>query len=82
MPGRLHGAAHDQDVPSLHAPQTADAVAGVRQLGSLPAHTVRLFVVDARNLLVGAVPLGILLVADPAADVSSLMDPDIRRFHL
>jgi magnesium transporter len=72
-----------QDVLSLHAPQTAgEAVAGVRQLGSLPAHTDRLFVVDARNLLAGAVPLGVLLVADPAAEISSLMDPDIRRFHL
>ena len=46
--------------------QTAgEAVAGVRQLGSLPTHTDRLFVVDPRKVLVGAVPLGTLLVADP-----------------
>ena len=37
---------------------------------------------DPRNILVGAVPLGTLLVADPAAPIASLMDGGIRRFHL
>src|SRR5688572_13631913 len=72
-----------QDVLSLHGSQTAEeAVAGIRGLGSLPAHTDRLFVVDARKVLVGAVPLGTLLVAAPAALISSLMEPAIRSFQL
>jgi len=72
-----------QDVLSLQAPQTvAEAIAVIRGLGRLPTHTDRLFVVDSRNVLVGAVPLGLLLVADPGSPIASLMESDIRRFHL
>jgi magnesium transporter len=72
-----------QDVLSLQGSQTAEeAVSGIRRLGTLPTHTDRLFVVDPRNVLVGAVPLGTLLVAEPSAPIASLMDGGIRRFHL
>jgi magnesium transporter len=72
-----------QDVLSLPIAATVEeAVSRVRQLGALPAHTDRLFVVDARNLLVGAVTLGALVVAAPSASISAVMDGDIRRFHL
>jgi magnesium transporter len=72
-----------QDVLSLQTTETAEtAVAGVRRQGTLPAHTDRLFVVDARNVLVGAVTLGALLVAAPATPIASLMETEIGRFHL
>ena len=51
-----------QDVLSLDAAQTdAEAIAVVRGVGHLPPHTDRLFVVDSRNVLVGAVRFGLLL---------------------
>ena len=72
-----------QDVLSLRGAQTVEeAVALIRAAGRLPTHTDRLFVVDARNVLVGAVPLGVLLIADPGTPIASVMESDIRRFHL
>jgi magnesium transporter len=71
-----------QDVLSLHESQTAgDAIAIIRRRGRLPSHTDRLFVVDSRNVLVGAVGLGALLIAAPDAPVTTVMEADIRRFH-
>jgi magnesium transporter len=71
-----------QDVLSLHGDQTAaEAVSLVRGLGELPTHTDRLFVVDPRNILVGAVPLGVLLIADAASPISTVMETELRRFH-
>jgi magnesium transporter len=73
----------EQDVLSLEATELAEhAVAGIRRLGALPAHTDRLFVVDARKVLVGAVSLGALLVAEPATVIGSLMETEVRRFLL
>ena len=71
-----------QDVLSLHGAQTAaEAVSQVRGLGELPTHTDRLFVVDPRNVLVGAVPLGVLLIAAAASPISTVMETELRRFH-
>jgi magnesium transporter len=71
-----------QDRFSLRATQTAGgAIALIRERGRLPAHTDRLFVVDSRNVLVGAVPLGALLIADADREIAAIMEPDIRRFH-
>ncbi len=71
-----------QDVLTLRESQTAgDAIARIRSRGQLPSHTDRLFVVDSRNVLIGAVALGALLIAEPGADVTTFMDADIRRFH-
>ena len=71
-----------QDALSLRESQTTgDAVAIIKRRGRLPLQTDRLFVVDSRNVLIGAVPLGSLLVADPSAEITSIMDENIRRFH-
>ncbi len=71
-----------QNVLTLRESQTAgDAITRIRSRGQLPSHTDRLFVVDSRNVLIGAVALGALLIAEPGADVTTLMDADIRRFH-
>jgi magnesium transporter len=71
-----------QDALSLRESQTAaDAVTMIKRRGRLPAQTDRLFVVDSRNVLIGAVPLGALIVADPAAQVTAIMEADIRRFR-
>jgi magnesium transporter len=71
-----------QDALTLRESQTAeDAIARIRARGRLPSHTDRLFVIDSRNVLIGAVPLGALLIADPSSDVTSIMDADIGRFH-
>jgi magnesium transporter len=67
---------------SLRDTHTAgDAIALLRDRGQLPAHTDRLFVVDSRNVLIGAVPLAALLIAAPGAPITTIMDADIRRFH-
>jgi magnesium transporter len=71
-----------QNVLSLRESQDASqAIEIIRRRGELPAQTDRLFVVDSRNVLIGAVPLGALLIAQPTVEVTSVMDPDIRRFH-
>ena len=71
-----------QDVLSPHGDQSAtEAVSMVRGHGELPTYTDRLFVVDSRNVLIGAVPLGVLLIADAASPISTLMETEIRRFH-
>jgi magnesium transporter len=71
-----------QDALSLRESQTVeDAIAIIRRKGRLPAQTDRLFIVDSRNVLIGSIGLGVLLIADPASPVTSVMDSDIRRFH-
>ena len=60
--------------------QVQHAVDAIRASGALPAQTDRLFVVDARNLLVGAIGLGALIVGDPTAPIAGLMESDVRRF--
>jgi magnesium transporter len=71
-----------QDVLSLRDSQSAgEAIDLVRRRGRLPAHTDRLFVVDSRNLLVGALPLDTLMIAPSDACVTSIMEPDVRRFR-
>ena len=70
-----------QDVLVLRDPQTVEeAIALIRRRGRLPAQTDRLFVVDSRNVLIGSIGLGALIIADPGAAVSSVMDSDVRRF--
>ena len=71
-----------QDILRLRETQTVqEAVDDIRRKGRLPAHTDRLFVVDSRNLLIGAIGLADLLIADPAAPIASVMDGDVRRFR-
>jgi magnesium transporter len=71
-----------QDELSLRDAFTVgDAIALIRQRGSLPAQTDRLFVVDSRNVLIGAVGLGVLLVADGSSPVTRVMDASVRSFR-
>ena len=52
-------------VPEGHTVE--QAIGDLRARGELPPQTDRVFVVDARHVLVGAVPLQALLVQPPAA---------------
>ncbi|WP_437538209.1 magnesium transporter [Sorangium sp. So ce726] len=52
----------------------------VRRRGELPPHTERLFVVDARNVLRGALSLKDLLLREPGAQVSAVMSTDVVSF--
>ncbi len=71
-----------QDALSLRESQTvAEAIAIIRRRGSLPSQTDRLFVVDTRNVLIGSIGLGVLLIADPSAPVTSIMDANVQAFH-
>ncbi len=71
-----------QDLLSLRESQTIEeAVSVLRRRGRLPHHTDRLFVVDSRNLLIGAVPLDLLVIAEPSAQVGAVMDTDVGRFR-
>ncbi len=53
--------------------RVAEAIADLRRRDELPRLTDRLFVVDARHVLRGVVPLGALLQADPGRGVADLM---------
>jgi magnesium transporter len=71
-----------QDVLSLREFQTVDdAVAVIRRRGRLPPHTDQLFIVDSRNILIGSIGLGALLIADGASTLTTVMDPDVGRFR-
>jgi magnesium transporter len=48
-------------------------IAELRRRGALPPQTDRLFVVDARHVLVGTVPLEAILVQPPATPISGLI---------
>jgi magnesium transporter len=52
----------------------------LRRRGELPPQTDRIFVMDARHGLRGAVPLHALLLQDPAASVVSTIEDDTIRF--
>jgi magnesium transporter len=56
------------------------AIGDLRTRGTLPGHTDRVFVVDARHLLRGAVPVTRLIVAPPEALIVSIMDSDAPVF--
>ena len=53
----------------------------LRQRGSLPAQTDRIFVTDARNVLRGTVTLPTLLLQEPSAPVLAGMAEETTRFH-
>ena len=52
----------------------------LRTRGELPPHTDRIFVVDARNVLRGAVPLAVLIVRLPTTPVVSILGDDTVSF--
>jgi magnesium transporter len=66
-----------REVAVVRESQTVEEVlADLRQRGMLPEHTDRLYVVDARNVLRGALGLQTLLTSQPSTTIESLMDRD------
>jgi len=65
-------------VPETHTIQ--QALGDLRSRGGLPPQTDRLFVVDARNVLRGSIPLQTLLLADPSAPVVAAVETDTVTF--
>ena len=59
----------------------AEALAEIRAGGPLPAHTDRVFIVDARRVLRGTVALPDLVRGDPAAPMEALMTVDLVAFE-
>jgi magnesium transporter len=59
----------------------ADAIALLRSLDELPGQTDRLFVVDARHVLRGAVPFHIVLRSQPDARVGDVMVVHVEAFR-
>jgi magnesium transporter len=57
-----------------------DVLTDLRSRGSLPPQSDRLFVVDARNVLRGALGLQALLVESPSSTVVSVMDAEPLAF--
>jgi magnesium transporter len=64
----------------LESQTVADVLAELRRTRSLPDQLERLFVVDARNVLRGAVSLQALVLANPDTTMSSLMDREPLAF--
>lgn len=58
----------------------AETLADIRRRGSLPTHTETLYVVDARNVLKGALPLRDLLLHAPEHTVGHAMTTDVVSF--
>ena len=65
-------------VPETHTVE--HAIRDLRARGELPPQTDRLFVVDARHVLVGSVPLQALLVQAPEAPILAAMAGDTPTF--
>ena len=65
-------------MPETHTIQ--QALGDLRSRGQLPPQTDRLFVVDARNVLRGSIPLQTLLLADPAGPVLASVERDTVTF--
>jgi magnesium transporter len=57
------------------------AIEELRRLGELPPQTDRVFVVDARHVFRGSVPLPTLLVKDPTSPVIGAVSPDTVTFE-
>lgn len=70
-----------QDVVFVREDQTvSQLLEGLRARQSLPAQTDRVFVVDIRHVVRGAVPLQTLVMSEPGLAVKELMVVDVARF--
>jgi magnesium transporter len=70
-----------QDVLVARESQTvAEVLEQLRTLSEVPDQTDRLFAVDTRHVVRGAVPLHVLVRSDPAAPVRDVMIVDIASF--
>src|SRR5262245_37645245 len=65
-------------VPDTHSLE--EVLIDLRQRGELPPQTDRVFVIDARHVLRGSVPLQVLLLRDPSSSVTSAMSDDTISF--
>jgi len=61
--------------------RVADAIALLRSFDDLPGQTDRLFVVDTRHVLRGALPFHLVLRSQPEARVSEVMLADVEAFR-
>jgi magnesium transporter len=76
------GSLMSQEVTFIREQQTVEEVLGyLRSLGELPEQTDQLFVVDARHVLRGAVPLPRLLLHAPGLHATAIMESDVRPFR-
>ncbi len=57
-------------------------IAYIRQLGRLPSHTDKLFVVDQKNIIQGVLPLQYLLTQPESKRVMNVMNRDFARFQV
>ncbi|HKY21902.1 MAG TPA: magnesium transporter [Vicinamibacterales bacterium] len=70
------------DIVAVRESQTiADILADLQARVDLPGHLDRLFVVDARNLLRGALSLQSLVLAKPDTPVAAIMEADPLAFR-
>ena len=81
-PAQSVGRLMSLDVATVRETQTiADVLRDLQARAELPDHLDRLFVVDARNLLRGAVSLQSLVVAHPDMTVDGIMERDPLAFR-
>ena len=70
------------DVAAVRESQTVSEVLGdLRARPELPTHLDRLFVIDARHVLRGALSLQALILGQPGDRISALMNPDPVAFR-
>jgi magnesium transporter len=70
-----------QDVVVVRESQSvAEVLAALRSLPDIPDQTDRLFVVDARHIVRGAVPLHMLVRSDPETTIKDVMLVEIATF--
>ncbi len=78
-PENTAGGLMNTDTITVRARHTADVVLRyLRRHEELPAMTDSLIVVNRADMLLGVLPLGRLLVADPDASVREMMDTDVE----
>jgi magnesium transporter len=78
-PEHTAGGLMNTDTITVRARHTADVVLRyLRRHQELPAMTDSLIVVNRADMLLGVLPLGRLLVADPDASVREMMDTDVE----
>ncbi len=69
------------DVVTVRETQTvAEVLADLRTLPKMPDQTDRLFAVDTRQIVRGAIPLAMLVRSDPATIVGDMMVVDLASF--
>jgi magnesium transporter len=82
LPPNSVGRLMSVDLVAVREAQTiADVFSELRARAVLPEHLDRLFVVDVRNVLRGAVSLQTLVVGQPDAEIATVMESDPLAFQ-